>query len=58
MRLTESVRTWFGKLKPRQRHWAMLIGIIVVTVGTLLALFTATESPTKLAPNAKAPEAR
>lgn len=57
MRLTESVRTWFDKLKPRQRHWAMLIGIIVVTVGTLWALFTATESPTKLAPNAKAPEA-
>ena len=57
MRLPESVQTWFGKLKPRQRHWVMLAGIIVVTVGTLWALFTATESPTKLAPNAKAPEA-
>lgn len=57
MRLTESVRSWFGKLKPRQRHWVMAVGLLVATFGTLWALFTATESPTKLAANAKPPEA-
>ena len=35
----------------------MLAGMLVVTVGTLWAVFTATESPTKLASNAKPPEA-
>ena len=57
MRVTESVRSWFGKLQPRRRHWVMLIGMLVVTVGALWAMFAATESPTKLATNAKPPEA-
>ncbi|MGB7988698.1 MAG: TraB/VirB10 family protein [Candidatus Methylophosphatis roskildensis] len=57
MRVTESIRGAFSRLKPRQRHWTMLIGIFVVTVGTLWAVFSATEAPIKPGANNKPAEA-
>lgn len=57
MRVTESMRSAFANLKPRQRHWTMLVGIIAITIGTLWAVFSATEAPTKLGANNKPAEA-
>lgn len=58
MRLPQPVREFGAKLSPRQRQWAVAIGLTASVIGALWAVFAATEQPPRIGANPKAAAAK